>query len=251
MSQIAQLSEAEIGERFHITGKRPVAFMLSGFVKANDQFSILFGGGDDMMLTRLLAAKPEKGILIFDCSGSDEINRRLLQSSRLVFSGRPGGIHVQFTTGQASEMLFGGGKAFRVDLPAFIVRMQRRETFRIETPRGRPLQFFGRRAGGSLLNYPVHDISVAGLGVTASASPEDLAVGERLENCHFALPEDERELFFSATVRHVTSLVARTGLQQWRVGLQFEDLPALEGNRIQRYIAKIERERHELLDSRS
>ena len=27
MSQIAQLSEAEIEERFHITGARPVAFM--------------------------------------------------------------------------------------------------------------------------------------------------------------------------------------------------------------------------------
>ena len=35
MSQIAQLSEAEIEERFHITGTRPVAFMLAGLTKEN------------------------------------------------------------------------------------------------------------------------------------------------------------------------------------------------------------------------
>ena len=248
MSQIAQLSAAEIEERFHIAGQRPVAFLLSGFTRTNDQFTVSFGdSGEEMMLTTLLAAEAEQNRLIFDCSGSADINRRFLQSGRHVFSGRPGGIHIQFSTGRAVEMTFGGGNAFSVALPEIIVRMQRRETFRIETPRGRLLQFFGRLADGSQLNLPAHDISVAGLGMSASVQLEGLAVGDRLENCHFALPEDEHELFFRATVRHITSQVGRTGLQQWRIGLQFESMPAVEENRIQRYIARVERERHELL----
>jgi c-di-GMP-binding flagellar brake protein YcgR len=247
MSQIAQLSEAEIEERFHVTGMRPVAFLLGGYVRTGDQFTVAYGGGQEIMLTTLLDIKTERNLLVFDCSGSDDINRRLLQSGRNVFAGRPGGIHVQFTTGRASEMIFGGSKAFSVALPPFVVRMQRRDTFRIETPRGRPLQFFGRRVDGSLLTLPAHDISVAGLGMTAATLPEGLAPGERLESCHFALPEDEHELFFSATVRHVTSQIGRTGLQQWRIGLHFENMPSIEENRIQRYIARVERERHELL----
>lgn len=73
MSQIAQLSEAEIEERFHITGTRPVAFMLAGFAKDNEQFSVMFQAGQEMYLTTLLAVKPEKGLFIFDCSGGGSI----------------------------------------------------------------------------------------------------------------------------------------------------------------------------------
>lgn len=66
MSQIAQLSEAEIEERFHISGMRPVAFMLAGFAKENEQFSVTFQAGQEMFLTTLLAVQPEKGLFIFD-----------------------------------------------------------------------------------------------------------------------------------------------------------------------------------------
>ncbi|MGB4065811.1 MAG: flagellar regulator YcgR PilZN domain-containing protein [Azonexus sp.] len=246
MSQIAQLSEAEIEERFHVTGTLPIAFLLVGFARNKDQFTISFGG-EEMMLTTLLDAEPAGDRLIFDCSGSAEVNRHLLQSNRNVFSGRPGGIHVQFSTGRAKETIFEGSKAFSVALPKYVVRLQRRDTFRIETPRSKPLQFFGRRLDSRLLNLPAHDISVAGLGMTALSLPDGLAPGERLENCHFALPEDEHELFFSATVCHVTPQVGRTGVQQWRIGLHFENMPTIEENRIQRYIARVERERHELL----
>ncbi len=250
MSQIAQLSEAEIEARFHVTGTLPIAFLLVGYARTKDQFTVSFGGGEEMMLTTLLDAQPAGDRLVFDCSGSAEINRRFVDSRRNVFSGRPGGIHVQFTTGPATEVNFEGGKAFAVPLPKYVVRLQRRETFRIETPRGKPLQLFGRLGGGRLLNFPAHDMSVAGIGTTTPTLPEGLAVGERLENCHFALPDDEHELFFSATIRHITPQLGRAGQQQWRVGLHFENMPIVEENRIQRYIAKVERERHELVVSR-
>lgn len=242
MSQIAQLSEAEIEARFHVAGLRPVAFMLAGFVRDGEQFAVRFGG--ESFLTRLLAALPDAGTLIVDCSGSAEINRRFLASPQNVFVGRPGGIHVQFTTGPASAVIHDGGAAFSLPLPSRLVRLQRREYFRIETPRGRPLQFFGRLPGGGLLNCPVHDISVAGLGLTAATLPDGVVVGQVLDNCRVALAEDGEPLFFTATIRHLTECEARAGFRQWRLGLQFVDLPPLAANRIQRYIARIEHERH-------
>jgi hypothetical protein len=68
----------------------------------------------------------------------------LLASEKNVFVGRPGGIRVQFTTGAVSELIYAGSKAFAVALPKFVVRLQRRDFFRIATPRAKPLQFFGR-----------------------------------------------------------------------------------------------------------
>ncbi|MCG2576663.1 flagellar brake protein [Dechloromonas sp. XY25] len=244
MSQIAQLSEAEIEDRFQISGARPVGFMLSGFARDGDRFSVHFG--NELFLTTLLSAHHDKG-LVFDCSGSNELNQRFLASERNVFVGRPHGIHVQFATGRAREILFSGSKAFAVALPKTLVRLQRRDTFRIETPRGRPLSFLGRLAGGALLTQPGHDISVAGVGLSAGMLPDGLVPGTVLENCRFALPEDEHDLRFSATLRHVTELEGRSGQRQWRLGLQFNDLPPADQNRIQRYIARVERERNELL----
>ena len=244
MSQIAQLSEAEIEDRFHITGPRPVAFMLAGFAKESEPFSVTFAG--ETFLTTLLAVQPERKGVIFDCSGSKETNRRFLESTHNVFVGRPGGIHVQFSTGRPTELMYSGGMAFSVALPKHIVRLQRRETFRIETPRVRPLQFVGRLPGGGLLNLPVHNISVAGIGASATLLPDQLVIGQVLANCRFALPEDEQDLFFSATIHHLTEQQSRAGLRHWRIGLQFDDLPPAAQNRIQRYIDKVERERREL-----
>lgn len=245
MSQIAQLSEAEIEDRFHVTGSRPIAFMLAGFAKERDSFSVQFGEGQ-IFLTTLLAVDADKGSLIFDCSGSADVNRRLLAAERGVFVGRPGGIHVQFAAGPVREVRFEGDKAFAVPLPKFIVRLQRRDAFRIETPRIRPLEFFGRLPDGRLLKLPAHDISVAGIGLTATELPADLTLGQVLDSCHFHLPDDSREMYFRAAVSHVTELEARSGNRQWRLGLHFLELQAGEENRIQRYITHVERERHEL-----
>lgn len=246
MSQIAELSEAEIESRFHIAGTRPVAFMLACLAKDNVQFSVMFQAGREMFLTTLLAVRAENGLFIFDCSGSAETNRKLLSSERNVFVGRPDGIRVQFATGKVSELIYAGSKAFSVALPDYIVRMQRREYFRIATPSAKPLQFFGRLPEGALLKQPAHDISVAGIGLTAASWPDGLTAGQLLENCRFSLPDDERDLLFSATVSHMSELEARSGKRQWRLGLQFHKLPAADENRIQRYIARLERERREL-----
>ncbi|WP_265944818.1 flagellar brake protein [Dechloromonas sp. A34] len=244
MSQIAILSEAEIQERFHITGSRPVAFTLAGFARDAEPFTVHLEG--DFFPTILLAVLPEKDALIFDCSGSLEANRHLLLSKHNVFVGRPGGIHVQFSTGPATEVTYAGAKAFSTALPKFLVRLQRRESFRVLTPRARPLQFFARLANGQLLSLPTHDISVTGIGLNAVELPEGLDVGVVLSNCHFALPDDTQELFCSATIRNLSERESRQGERHWHIGLQFNDLPTIAQNRIQRYIDKLERERREL-----
>lgn len=244
MSQIAQLSEAEIEDRFHIVGTRSIAFTLEGYVREGVQFSVHFS--EQMYLTRFLKVDLAGDALIFDCSGSETINRQLLAASRCSFVGRPEGIHVQFAADGISEAAFMGGRAFSVALPDYLIRLQRRESFRIETPRVRPLVFYGRLASGGSLDFPAHDLSVEGVGLMASQLPDGLVVGEKLVRCHFHLPEEAHELYCSATVRHVTELSSRNGSRQWRIGLQFDGLPAQDQNRIQRYLARVERERNEL-----
>ena len=225
MSQFDQMSDAEIDARFRISGPKPVAFLLAGYVKAREPFSVHFQHGEEMFLSTLLDAQADKKRLVFDCSGSQETNRRVLAAEKISFSGRPGGVPVHFSSGAVSEITFEGDKAFAVALPEFVVRLQRREHFRIETPRVNPLILFTRAPDGQLLKLAAHDISVSGIGLDAPELPAGIEIGMELPNCHFALPGESRELFFSATVRNYFQFTSRSGAVFWRIGLQFKDLP--------------------------
>ena len=82
MSQIAQLSEAEIEERYYLTGRTAIAFTLAGFAEHKESFSVQFAGGSEHFLTILLGVQPEAGCLMIDCSGSVVIKRRFPESLR-------------------------------------------------------------------------------------------------------------------------------------------------------------------------
>lgn len=250
MSQLAQLSEAEIDDRYRVTGKTAIQFMLAGFAKARENFTVQFQPATDSFLTSLLEVDAAKGRLIVDCSGSSDINRAFAASTRNLFVGRPGGVPVRFLTGPAVPISYQGSPAFAVAIPDSVIRMQRREYFRVDTPRIRPLMFTGYYRTPDdepvEMTLPVHDISVSGLGLNAEQMPEGIEFGTQLENCRVQLPEETRDLTFNATVRRVVEIESRSGIHYWRVGIQFNRIPAGDETRIQRYIAKIERERHEL-----
>ena len=99
MSQFDQMSDAEIDARFRISGPKPVAFLLAGYIKAREPFSVHFQHGEEMFLSTLLDAQADKKRLVFDCSGSQETNRRVLAAEKISFSGRPGGVPVHFSSG--------------------------------------------------------------------------------------------------------------------------------------------------------
>ncbi len=246
MTQLAQLSEDEIEDRLYVVGQRPVQFLLTGFADHADPFTVQFAHNANHFLTVLLAVSDDNGKLIFDCSGSPETNRQFLESDHNVFVGRPGGIHVQFTTGPAVEVFHEGARAFAVPLPKKVLRLQRREAFRIDIPRNRAPQCFLRLPSGALFNAQPINISCGGLGLLATHLPDEVTTELVLRNCRLALPEDSNDIYTDAIVRHLTEIEARAGLRQWRIGLEFRNLDHAAENRIQRYIARVEHERREL-----
>ncbi len=241
MSEIHS-SGVEIEERFHITGRRAIAFMLAGYVRDGEQFTVLFG--DKLFATMLLDVDVAGDRLIFDFSGAETLNHALLRAERCRLAARPGGIHVHFDVGRVSEIEYEGRPAFAVALPTAIARLQRRESFRIATPVLNPVRFFVSRSDGKELEFSACDISVTGIGLLTTAAP-DLLSGELLERCRIRLPDDSQELHMAARVQHINACESRVGESQWRIGVHFLNLSTAFENRLQRYIARLERERNE------
>lgn len=250
MSQLALLSPSELDDdRYRVSGTRSVQFMLTGFIKERDQFTVFFGGNvNDMYLTTLLAVDADDERLIFDISGSADVNRRLQNADRLTFAGKPGGIRVQFQTPAPSTVTYKGGKAFSVALPKVLMRVQRREYFRVHTPRGKPLMFSFTLPDGKPMALPIYDLSVAGIGLNAQQVPPGLDTpGLKLGRGKFFLPEDPRQFDAEIVLRRIAEIENRSGSKLFRIGLQFIGLSFGEEGRIQRYIDRLERERRELM----
>lgn len=248
MSLLSDLSESEIEDRFYTQGERPVKFMLARLGEARTAFTVRIAGTEQGFTTLLLGVHPEQPMFYFDCSGSRELNRHFLHAEDdLIFIGRPEGIHVQFRCESAHEVLLGGAQAFAAPLPERILRLQRRECFRISLPLSQPLQFHGRLPDGSLLSLPAHDLSLNGIGLSLTEEMAGLENGLHLSRCHLTLPGESKLLFIEdARLCHHTELPpSRTGHRHWRVGLCWGELPHADENRLQRFIARIEHERRE------
>lgn len=98
----------QIDARFRISGPAG-GFPAGRLCQGADPFRFIFSTGRQMFLSTLLDAQADNKQLIFDCSGSQETNRRVLAAEKISFSGRPGGVPA--SAGAVREVSFEGSKA--------------------------------------------------------------------------------------------------------------------------------------------
>ena len=240
------LSDDEIEDRYFLLGRMEILSVLNELIYRREPLTVYFNGGRDFFQTTLLEARPDA--LVFDLSGDVDANRRLPANSSCVFVSRLNGIRVQFAGSQPQRFSWGGSDAFWVPLPERVVRVQRRESYRILLPVAKPLLArLSAGSGAALGEWPAHDISVGGLGMTATGAPA-LEEGQEIARVQLALPGP---VFIdcAAQVRHVTPISERQDGTRYRVGLSFVDLPSAAAVAIQRFITKTEHQRRGLESS--
>lgn len=242
----AALTDDEIEDRFFVMGSQPIIATLGQFIYKSIPVTVQFNNGKDFILTTLLEARPES--LVFDLGGDAESNRRLLQASSCTFVTSINGIRVQFSTaGGVKQIWWDDAKAFSVRLPTRILRLQRREAYRMVMPLVKfvPVRLQIDQDGFRLdKQCPIHDLSVSGLGTTFPQRP-NLEPGQAVGRVIFAFPEG-REIDCGGVVCHVTEIADGSGNHSYRVGLAVKNLDRPMEIAIQRYIISVEHIRREL-----
>jgi c-di-GMP-binding flagellar brake protein YcgR len=238
-----ELEAADAYSQYLLHSPTEVAFVLRNAMQKGCMITVYFDMGQHFFLTSLLDVSA-KGIIL-DYGSDEHTNRLALQANRLICTTRVDKVKVQFPLNGLSLTQHAGRPAFFSPLPETLLRLQRREYFRLSTPIANPIVCEIPALGpeGKPATLPLIDISAGGIGLMVPTSEaERFARDIVFANCLLRLP-DEAPIKVDLQVRNSFEITTRSGNRYLRVGCEFVKLPGLHLTLIQRYITRLERER--------
>lgn len=202
--------------------------------------------GQEFFLSTVLGVDPTNNLVYIERAKFEPAWLKALDDDFLCASDVDR-VKIQFTLINPRRSEFKGELAWVADLPKTMVRLQRREYFRLDIPMSKPVQCvikgIGEGEEKSEQIVQLNDISGGGIGFTA---PEDMVeaftAGKEYEGCVLTLPNEE-PFTINLTIRSAFPVTTRSGVRSLRVGAEFLKINQARINIIQRYITAVERER--------
>ncbi|MDZ7654053.1 MAG: flagellar brake protein [Burkholderiaceae bacterium] len=230
---------------FTVHSRVEIIALLKSLTRGGTLTTAYFDKNAGFAVTVLLAVNPEFDEVVFDNPSDAALLRRLLAAAALTIVAFVDNIKLQFAAGAAAPTTFEGKPAFRVRLPEQLLRLQRRDSFRVRTPITRPahcLVPYGEE-GKQYEKLRLLDISVGGVAVLARPEKFELPVGARIDECFLDLP-GIGSVGVSLQVRHLANPTRDD--QTRSVGCEFVDIAPLARSLIQRYVNKLDAEHRRL-----
>lgn len=235
-------------EQYRIHSPREIVFLLDGVRSQRQLVKMSAGGSSEAILTSVLAVDAKDGTVWFDAAPSKTQNHRLANCSHISFETKLDHIPVLFKTEQADLGDYQGYPALRVPLPESIVRIQRRQYYRVSIPRTTPVlcAFPPPGTEAKPIDKPVManilNISMGGIAVIDEQNLLDDTTGVIYENCILALPGGS--VTVSLEVRCVCHIKLASGKAVRHIGCQYTNISNAMLSVVQRYILKLEREQN-------
>jgi len=232
--------------KYLVSSRQEIVQILRALSRQNEMVTAYFNQGNAFFLTSVIDADSTTGELIIDCGSEADTNRRALAADKIVFVTNLDRIKIQFSTTALTQISHQARPAFRVILPTSLLKLQRREYYRLIAPMRAAIHCIIPDLGGAKHEVSVVDISVGGVGLSGLPPEVALEKGQLLSECRILLPE-EGTIVSSLEVRNQQQSTLRSGELVLRAGCFFVDIPAAHQAMIQRYIIRIDRERRALV----
>ena len=231
---------------YEVRSRREVVALLRRIGEKNQLIRMLIKGEADVCVTSILAVDEDSNTVILDRSVEPAQNQRIVAAGLVKCETSLDKIRILFGADGLASTSWRGEPALRADIPSFLVRLQRREYYRMATPLSNPVRALipvPADAGGGLGVFPLHDISVGGIALLDSKLQLGTGVGRVIEGCRIELPEIG-PISTSLEIRNSLDLTLLNHKTSRRLGCQFVDISRGGLAAVQRYITKLERERN-------
>ncbi len=234
---------------FLVQDRRAIAQLLQTLAERHVLMSAHIGEHGASFVTTVLGMGADGASVILDASAEERLNDRASRAAHLICVTRLDGIRIQFRVTTPQRIELDGLPALGAPLPESVLRLQRREFFRIAVPMTSPVSC--TIAATTPNREPVSvklrviDISSGGIAVLIPPDTFNCSVGMEFEDSQLQLPDTD-PITVTLKVRNMINSTSRHGVTALRAGCEFLGLSGKANIRIQRYIFQVQRERRAL-----
>lgn len=232
--------------RYQVNSRREIIHLLRTVGQRNQLVNMQANHGADSVVTSILEVDDAQNIVIIDCAPSATTNQRVLASNDARFETLLENIRILFVASHLESCMHDGRPALRIPLPQSLIRLQRREYYRVPAPVTNPVKCTIRMVDEadkvSTVAAPLFNVSGGGIAVVDEKKLIPESVGAIFEKCRIDLPGGAVEV--SLQLRNVHDIKLSNGKQTRRLGFMFINPPNAIMAAIQRYITKLEREQN-------
>ena len=231
---------------YEVGSRREIIALLRSIGEKNQLIRMLISGEADVCVTTILEVDPDTNTVTLDRSIDGAQNLRILAAERISFETTLDKIRILFASDDVTETVFERRPALQMALPDTLVRLQRREYYRMATPLTNPVCAavpLPQELGGGSAIFPLADISCGGIAVLDNKFILGNAIGVKYPGCRIDLP-DIGTVTTTLQVRNSLDLTLLNNKANRRLGCHFVDISSANLAMVQRYITKLERERN-------
>jgi flagellar brake protein len=235
--------EKEDLEPYRVRSRREIISLLRNIGERNQLVRMVINHGVDTVVTSILDIDESNDTVLLDCAPTATMNHRVLESESFSFETVLDSIRILFTAAEIESVVYDNLPAFVIPLPESLVRLQRREFYRVPTPLTTPiLCTVPIRADDQIVpvSATLHNISGGGVSIVDEKKLIDSSFGRVYDNCRIDLPGGP--ITVSLQIRNLLELTLTNGKSIHRLGCQFVNPSNGALAAVQKYITKLERE---------
>lgn len=229
-----------------ISSRSQIVALLHSIQARNPLVTLAIPERAESFVTSVLDLDEEQNTLVVDGSPNRILNEALVEAERISFETTLDKVRILFSSTCISSCLYDGRPALLLKIPDRLVRLQRREFYRVPTPLVDPVRCvipLTEELGHGAVTLPILDISCGGIAVIEEKQVLDETIGRQYDDCRIELP-GVATVVTGLQVRDCEELVLANGKRRRRVGLKFVNLSNSMLAAVQRYIMKLEREQN-------
>jgi len=226
-------------ERYALHRREEIVALFERLVAERTVLSVDYAEGLTIV-SRVLEVRRDADVLVVDVSGDAAANDGLFAASKLFFLTELDQIQIAFESTRAAPIAMSDGPAAAIALPDTVVRLQRREWYRVHLPLDRRLLCTVLDRHGQAQPARAVDLSCGGVGVVVDQDALTSRIGDGIELI-LSLPDGD-QLSLDATVSNILPAEAPTPGDpvQVRLGFRFERVSPRTETRLQRYVTRLE-----------
>jgi hypothetical protein len=226
-------------DRFRVDDGAQVLALLRHSAETRAQCSVRAAGRPETYLSPLRAIVDD-GAPVLDPPRAPVIERALVPGSVAEIDLRLRDGRVSFESRVARIGLSDGRPLLRLERPSSLVRILKRETFRVQVPAGTAVSLTLDACDPALSRMPLHELCVQGGSLSVAGARERFGAGDVFEAACLHLPDGSewplalRVAHAGVVRRHADGVETRLGVQFVRARAGFETAVAQLVGRIAR-----------------